>query len=540
LIAEDDLDLGPLCRHAPFLSEVVAAFSEDIDLLQLSVLEDPSTTLIPVYRRPEPVVVREQTYRGTGLYLIRRTMIRQILVALLVDVDASVPTVRYDPEWSYRAEQLLYQHCVVHSCTLPLGIPRQLHPSRALALHRIQQEADRSAYTTALGETPITTPLGNTGARYLLITSAGDTHPGFAEREWRGTPTATPDFDLIIVYYGDTDAVFDQYQAIATVAIRRKGLQYQNAHFVYWTFREAIEAAQYDYIMVLDDDLSFTNGENQSSSSALRHFLGVCSDRRPRLAHPSCSIRHDPRLHQPSWWIPYTGHQAPTDTNGVHWSPHGEMNCLAFRGDFFRYVMRLLPYRGEIFSWGYDLWLAYLLRAQSPTDLNPILIVDSVEYINATTVMKGCLTRTINDAAPQEQTKWEAYRDHHLVHREWLPTVVHDLDRHPGRVQPVLTRYSVYGFGIEKVVSILAVLSSLSYVPWHQIQDTDGTVLRIIVVATSCELLPAQTTLGLGRRAHRLCVPYTELCSDQIGFRRRVLYASSQTPPVGAYPVPTR
>jgi hypothetical protein len=206
------------------------------------------------------------------------------------------------------------------------------------------------------------------------------------------------------------------------------------------------------------------------------------------------------------------------------------MNCLAFRGDFFRYVMRLLPYQGEILSWGYDLWLAYLLRAQSPDDTNPVLIVDSVEYINASNVMKGCLTRTIEDAAPDRQTTWEKYRDHHLMHSEWFPPSVRGVDRHPGPVQPVLTRYSVYGFGIDKVVSILTVLSNLSYVPWHQIQDTDDTVLRIIVVSTTSDLLPPQSTFGSWQQ--RLCIPYTELCSDPMGFKRRVLYASSQLPPV--------
>jgi hypothetical protein len=203
------------------------------------------------------------------------------------------------------------------------------------------------------------------------------------------------------------------------------------------------------------------------------------------------------------------------------------MNCLAFRSDFFRYAMRLLPYQGEILAWGYDLWMAYLLRAQSPTDLHPVLVVDSVEYINASSVMKGCVTRTIDDVAPERQTRWESYRDHHLMRTEWLPPDVRGLDRQSVRAQPVLTRYSVYGFGIQKVVSILTMLSSLSYVPWHQVQDTDDTVLRIIVMAKSCDLLPT-----LGNREQCICISYTELCSDAVGFRRRVLYTSSQAPPV--------
>jgi len=221
-------------------------------------------------------------------------------------------------------------------------------------------------------------------------------------------------FELIVVYYGDTQENIDRYLEITPHVLCHKGFQYQNAQFAYFTYLEQITRASYDYIFVLDDDLLFQKQHTFScSGEALRLVANQCSMYRPRIGHISASIRYSDTLHTIPWFHLVTGNrqglQAPRNT------PYAEMNNLLFRSDIFSYVMDNMPGSSEIDSWGYDLYFYHLVSRlprsfeRNEYDASNIVILDSVEYINPTPYMKGLKTRIIEDCAPKRIDKWTTF-----------------------------------------------------------------------------------------------------------------------------------
>jgi hypothetical protein len=91
--------------------------------------------------------------------------------------------------------------------------------------------------------------------RDLVVVCAGDQslHPGFADRR---------NFDLWVIYFGDSDAVFDRYQRGADRVFRRRGLKWElirglsDLHLA--GERSLFDA--YSYVFLPDDDLAFPDG----------------------------------------------------------------------------------------------------------------------------------------------------------------------------------------------------------------------------------------------------------------------------------------
>lgn len=92
--------------------------------------------------------------------------------------------------------------------------------------------------------------------RDLVVVMAGDRslHPRIAEGR---------EFDLWVVYYGDSDKVAETYQAAADRFWRRKGLKIDLIRSVLLEevyLREGCDYGQYRYVFMPDDDIEFPNG----------------------------------------------------------------------------------------------------------------------------------------------------------------------------------------------------------------------------------------------------------------------------------------
>jgi hypothetical protein len=97
---------------------------------------------------------------------------------------------------------------------------------------------------------------GSSTPRDLVVVMAGD-------RSLHGKIAQRRDFDLWVVYYGDSDAVAAEYQAGADRFFRRKGLKIELVRRVLLEdvyFGEGCDYSQYRYVFMPDDDILFENG----------------------------------------------------------------------------------------------------------------------------------------------------------------------------------------------------------------------------------------------------------------------------------------
>jgi len=93
-------------------------------------------------------------------------------------------------------------------------------------------------------------------SRDLVVVMAGD-------RSLHGRIAEKRNFDLWVVYYGDSDAVAAEYEAKADRLWRRKGLKIELVRRVLLEevyFGEGCDFSQYRYVFLPDDDIMFENG----------------------------------------------------------------------------------------------------------------------------------------------------------------------------------------------------------------------------------------------------------------------------------------
>lgn len=117
----------------------------------------------------------------------------------------------------------------------------------------------------------------------LILACVGDSS---CHKEWiRGIPH----FDLILIYYGNNDAVFSDYAKDALMCVRQQGQKFPLLKTFLHIHRQWI--SQYAYAWLPDDDISLgTDDVNRLFAEAKNHGLLICQ---PAVAPHDGIVSHE-------------------------------------------------------------------------------------------------------------------------------------------------------------------------------------------------------------------------------------------------------
>lgn len=222
--------------------------------------------------------------------------------------------------------------------------------------------------------------------RTCVFTSAGDRN---AVRQWLPADGARP-FDLLIAFYGDDDARFEELRAIATRIWRIKGSKMQNLRAL--VQGGAIDLAAYDQVWLPDDDVLIDPADiPRLFDLAAAYDLWVCQ---PAFVEGS----------RVSWPVTKV---APT-RDQIRLTTFVEITCPLFRRD--RLDAFLAVYDGSLVGWGIDWWFAHVLGAGWSGRFG---VIDAITACNPQTQIKPGAFREIDRLQPPDTRRaaWFALRD---------------------------------------------------------------------------------------------------------------------------------
>ena len=105
--------------------------------------------------------------------------------------------------------------------------------------------------------------------RNLIISAVGE-HS--FHKEWM---SGVPDFDLVLIYYGNNDEIFADYTKDALISIRQKGQKFALTGAFIQNNLAFME--QYEYVWLPDDDISIsTDSLNKFFKIAREYDLSIC------------------------------------------------------------------------------------------------------------------------------------------------------------------------------------------------------------------------------------------------------------------------
>jgi len=220
-----------------------------------------------------------------------------------------------------------------------------------------------------------------TRSRHLVFTSAGD------RGNLRAWLQGRRDFDLWVVYYGEHPGGLRE---LADFHLQRKGSKFQNLHYCYQHWREALE--RYEAVMVMDDDIMI-DASGITRLFELRRELDLWA---LQPAFRWCG--------KVSWDI-----TAVHSTAKLRYTNFVEMACPLIRRDKLDAFMAV--YDPELVGYGVDWWFLHTL---GPELANHVAIVDEVTCINPYDRDKGGV-REIDRLQSHEKRKevWERMKARH-------------------------------------------------------------------------------------------------------------------------------
>lgn len=103
----------------------------------------------------------------------------------------------------------------------------------------------------------------------LIISTVGDNS---RHKDWINS---VPNFDLVLIYYGNNDEVFDDFSNDALIAVRQEGQKFPLIKDFINNNKDFI--SQFDYIWMPDDDISIsTESINELFDISKEYSLLIC------------------------------------------------------------------------------------------------------------------------------------------------------------------------------------------------------------------------------------------------------------------------
>ena len=124
-------------------------------------------------------------------------------------------------------------------------------------------------------------------SKNLVFTSAGD-NTDF-HKLWFNKKKKKNNFDTLVVYYGNNEDNFKEYEKISDYIFKRKGSKFQNFHYIYLNHKDIID--KYDRFFIMDDDIIIKyKGINKMFEISQKYNLWICG---PTFVNiPQCKISH--------------------------------------------------------------------------------------------------------------------------------------------------------------------------------------------------------------------------------------------------------
>ena len=132
----------------------------------------------------------------------------------------------------------------------------------------------------------------------LVFTSAGN-NTNF-HKLWIG-----PDknYDIMVVYYGNDEKMFKNYESKVDYIMKRKGSKFQNFHYVYNNHLDIIN--KYDRFFILDDDIIFNvNDINEMFHLSQKYNFWICGPTFKNVKE--CKLSHHITISKPNTLFRYT------------------------------------------------------------------------------------------------------------------------------------------------------------------------------------------------------------------------------------------
>jgi len=184
--------------------------------------------------------------------------------------------------------------------------------------------------------------------------------------------TGNINYDVYIIYYGNSEETFIKYKNLAKYAERRKGSKFQNFKYFYETYPEIIN--KYNRFFILDDDCIIKiDGINKMFELSQKYNLKICS---PSLL-PTSKISHRITSNKKNRILTYT--------NFV------EVSYPMFSYDALLKFMPFLTY--DLIGWGIDFLYIW---CNGLDQKNSYAIIHEVSCINPRDCKKGCSKRELS------------------------------------------------------------------------------------------------------------------------------------------------
>ena len=106
----------------------------------------------------------------------------------------------------------------------------------------------------------------------LIFTSAGNNTNFY--NNWNGNNN---NYDIMVVYYGDNDNIFNKYKKYVNFIYRNKGSKFQNLSYVWKKYKYILD--KYDRFFILDDDIIFDSPDdiNEMFNISEKYDLYICA-----------------------------------------------------------------------------------------------------------------------------------------------------------------------------------------------------------------------------------------------------------------------
>jgi len=116
----------------------------------------------------------------------------------------------------------------------------------------------------------------------LVIAAVGDSS---LHKQWK---SGNPAFDLILIYYGNSDLIFFDYSKDVMICIKQNGQKFPLIKSFIETNLELV--SQYDYVWLPDDDISISADDlNRLFETARTYSLQICQ---PALISLHSDVSH--------------------------------------------------------------------------------------------------------------------------------------------------------------------------------------------------------------------------------------------------------
>lgn len=234
----------------------------------------------------------------------------------------------------------------------------------------------------------------------FVFTSAGD-HTKFTEL-WC---SEYQNYDIFVIYYGNSDENYLKYEKLVHSIERRKGSKFQNFYYFFKTYPEIID--KYERFFILDDDIEITSKDiNRMFEISETYDLLICA---PSFTKDS-KICHKITINKPGVLLEYT--------NFI------EVNTPLYNKEALQKLME--KYNPILIGWGVDYLSMWANGIDKP---DKYVIVHQIQCLNPKDLEKGVRRELflIPDADKREKT-WYRFahrlkcpiRYNHIVHKQIL------------------------------------------------------------------------------------------------------------------------